>query len=64
VLAILAPRIPENTTGPDHDVLPLVLGCAAISLIVLSAAIAVEARPRARLLADRRREAQRGEATS
>jgi hypothetical protein len=63
-LAILAPRIPANTTGPNHAVLPLVVGCAAVSLLVLSLAAALEFRPRAPALSGRPGEAQRGEATS
>jgi hypothetical protein len=62
-LAALAPRVPANTIGPTHDVLPLVAACAGASLIVLFAAAAVELRPRLEGLFGRRRQPQRGEAT-
>jgi hypothetical protein len=63
-LATLAPRIPANEIGPTHDVLPLVATCVAASLLVLSLGSGIELRPRLEALFGRRREAQRGEATS
>jgi hypothetical protein len=62
-LAVLTPRVPANTTGPNNDVLPLVAACVAASLLVLSVSAALERRPRLEALIGRRREAQRGEAT-
>jgi hypothetical protein len=63
LLAVVTPRVPENTTGPNHDVLPLVAACVGASLLALALAAAPRLWPRAVALAGRRREAQRGEAT-
>jgi hypothetical protein len=62
-LATLAPKLPENGAGSNHELLPLVGVAAAASLLISVGAIR-ELRPRTLGQLSRRREAQRGGATS